>query len=117
MCTTTKKVIAKFNAVSEDLTINLPLNKIKKEDKIVIRHGDDTPCHSCKFILLVRDERKRKLGIAETKEFWGKLSISLSDLVEIVKKNQSKRLDFYYFEKEANGEASSEKLVLQVVLK
>jgi len=110
-------VIAKFNAVSQDLKIEIDRSKIKEGDTLTVRHGDDTPCINCKFVLFVRDEKKRKLRITETKEFWGKLSFDLPDLIEFGDKNKSNRYDFYYWEQDDEGDKTPMNLVLQVILK
>ncbi len=110
-------VIAKFNSVSQDLKIEIDRSKIKEGDTLTVRHGDDTPCINCKFVLFVRDDKKRKLRITQTDEFWGKLSFQLKDLIEFGDKNESKRYDFYYWEQYASGDKTSMKLVLQVIFK
>ncbi len=110
------KVIAKFNSVSKDLNIKIDKSKIKKSDTISIRYGKDTRCSNCKYILFVRDEKKRKLRITESNEFWSKLSFGLSDLTESGRKNKSKRYDFYYWERDSDGENKPMKLVLQMTL-
>lgn len=110
-------VIAKFNSASQDLKIELKRSKIKNVDTLSIRYGDDTPCYDCKFVLFVRNEKKQKLRITKTNQFWGKLSFGLSDLIEFGDKNKSKRYDFYYWEQDGNGDKSPMSLVLQVVIK
>ena len=110
-------VIAKFNSVSQDLEIEIDKSKIKDGDIISVRHGDDTPCVDCKFVLFVRDEKKRKLRITETDEFWGKLSFDVKDLIEFGDKNESKRYDFYYWEKGGNGYKTPMELILQMKFK
>jgi len=107
-------VIAKFNSVSPDLKIEIDRSKIKEGDTLTVRHGDDTPCINCKFVLFVRDEKKRKLRNTETNEFWGKLSFGLKDLIEFGDKNESKRYDFYYWEEDKQSLEYPMKLVLQV---
>ena len=109
-------VIAKFNSVSRDLTIQFDHRNIKPTDTISIRHGDDTPCFDCTFVLFVKDDKKRKLRTIETKESWGKLSLSLTDLIDIGQKNGSKRYDFLYWERigDLNGHST---LVLQMTIK
>jgi hypothetical protein len=110
-------VIAKFNSTSQDLKIEIDRSVIKEGDILTIRHGDDTPCIICKFVLFVRDEKKRKLRITETKEFLGKLSIGLPDLIEFGDKNKSKRYDFYYWEQDDEGYKTPMALVLQMIFK
>lgn len=110
-------LIAKFNSVSQDLKIEIDRFKIKEGDTLTFRHGDDTPCINCKFVLLVRDEKNRKLRITETDEFWGKLSFGLKDLLEFGDKNESKRYDFYYWEQDDSGYMSPMTLLLQVIFK
>ena len=110
-------VIAKFNSVSQDLKIEIARSKIKEGDTLTVRHGDDTPCINCKFVLFVRDEKKRKLRITETDEFWGKLSFGLKDLTGFGDKNESKRYDFYYWEQDDDGNKTPMSLVLQVIFK
>lgn len=109
-------VIAKFNSVSQDLEIEIDRSRIKEGDTLTLRHGVDT-CINCKFVLFVRDEKKRKLRITETSEFRGKLSFGLMDLIEFGDKNESKRYDFYYWEQDDSGDKTPMKLVLQVVFK
>ena len=110
-------VIAKFNSVSQDLKIEIARSKIKEGDTLTVRHGDDTPCINCKFVLFVRDEKKRKLRITETDEFWGKLSFGLKDLIGFGDKNECKRYDFYYWEQDDDGNKTPMSLVLQVIFK
>jgi hypothetical protein len=110
-------VIAKFNSVSQDLKIEIDRSKIKDEDTLAVRHGDDTPCIDCKSVLFVGDEMKQKLKIAETNEFWGKLSFALKDFIEFGDKNMGNQYDFYYWEQDVNGDETTMKLVLQVVFK
>ena len=110
-------VIAKFNSASQNLKIVIDQSKLKENDTLTIRHGDDTPCLNCKFFLFVKDDKNRKLRITETDLHWGKLSIGLSDLIEFGDKNQSNRYDFYYWEQEDNSDKTPMKLVLQMILK
>lgn len=110
-------VIAKFNATSQDLNLEISKTRIKDGDIISIRHGDDTPCVNCKFVLFVRDQNKRKLRITETEQFWGKLSFDLIDLIEFGIKNKSKRFDFYFWEKDENGKRTPMKLILKLKIK
>ena len=110
-------VIAKFTSVSPDLKIEIDRSKIKEGDTLTVKHGDDTPCFNCKFVLFVRDEKKRKLRITETNEFLGKLSFGIKDLIEFGDKNESKRYDFYYWEQNDSGDKPPMKLVLQVIFK
>ena len=110
------KVIAKFNSVSKDLNIKIKKSDIKETDTISIRYGKDTRCSNCKYILFVRDEKNRKLRITESDEFWSKLSFGLTDLIEFGRKNESKRYDFYYWERNSEGKNGRMKLVLQMTL-
>ena len=110
------KVIAKFNSVSKDLNIKIKKSEIKETDTISIRYGKDTRCSNCKYILFVRDEKNRKLRITESDEFWSKLSFGLADLTEFGRKNESKRYDFYYWERNSDGKNGRMKLVLQMTL-
>jgi hypothetical protein len=110
-------VLAKFNSVSQDLKIEIDRSRIKDEDTLTVRHGDDTPCIDCKSVLFVGDEKKQKLKIAETNEFWGKLSLGLKDFIKFGDKNMSNQNDFYYWEQDDNGDETTMKLVLQVVFK
>jgi len=110
------KIIAKFNSVSKDLNIKIKKSEIKETDTISIRYGKDTRCSNCKYILFVRDEKNRKLRITESDEFWGKLSFGLTDLTEFGRKNESKRYDFYYWERNREGKNRRMKLVLQMTL-
>jgi hypothetical protein len=110
-------VIAIFNSVSQDLTIQFDRRDIKPTDTISISHGDDTPCINCTFVLFVSDDNKRKLRTTETNEFWGKLSLSLIDLIDFGEKNGSKRYDFLYWERTGDGENGPSTLVLQMTVK
>lgn len=110
------KIIAKFNSVSKDLNIKINKSEIKKIDTISIRYGKDTRCLNCKYILFVRDERKRKLRITESDKYWGKLSFGLLDLIEFGQKNKSKRYDFYYWERNSDGKSGRMQLILQMTL-
>lgn len=112
-----EKVIAKFNALSDDLKLEIGSEDVNEEAKISIRHFDDTPCINCLSVLFVRDEKKRKLRIVETDETWGVLSLELKDLIDFGKKNGSKRYDFYYWEKDNTGKSTKMKLVLQLTIK
>ena len=109
-----EKVLSKYNSVSKDLVINIDKSKIKENDTISIRYGSDTRCVNCKYILFVRDEKKHKLRVTETKNYWNKLSFGLKDLIEFGQKNKSKRYDFYYWERDENGTNSPMILVLQM---
>ena len=110
------KIIAKFNSVSKDLNIKIKKCEIKETDTISIRYGKDTRCSNCKYILFVRDEKKRKLRITESDKYWDKLSFGLLDLIEFGQKNKSKRYDFYYWERNSDGKNGRMKLVLQMTL-
>ncbi len=110
------KIIAKFNALSKDLSIKIDKSEIKKSDTISIRYGKDTRCLNCTYILFVRDEKKRKLRITESDNYWSKLSFRLADLIEFGQKNKSKRYDFYYWERDGNGKNQPMKLVLKITL-
>jgi len=109
-----EKVIAKYNSVSKDLTIKLDKTIITKNDTISIRYGKDTRCVNCEYVLFVSDEKKRKLRITQSKIFWDKLSFNLKDLVDFGDKNGSKIYNFYYWEKDEKGKATSMKLVLKM---
>lgn len=109
------KIIAKFNSVSKDLNIKINKSEIKESDTISIRYGKDSRCSNCKYILFVRDEKKRKLRITKSDKYWDKLSFGLLDLIEFGQKNKSKRYDFYYWE-ENNDKSEPMKLVLQMTL-
>ena len=110
------KVIAKFNSASRDLNIKVDKSEIKKSDTISIKYGKDTRSPNYKYILFVRDEKRRKLRITQSNKFWGKLSFGLNDLIEFGRKNGSKRYDFYYWERNSDGKSSPMKLVLQMTL-
>ena len=110
------KVIAKFNSVSKDLNIKINESEIKESDTISIRYGKDTRCQNCKYILFVRDEKKRKLRITESDKYWDKLSFGLLDLTEFGQKNKSKRYDFYYWERNSDGKNQPMKLVFKMTL-
>ncbi|MFT4666353.1 MAG: hypothetical protein ACI8YQ_001768 [Polaribacter sp.] len=110
------KVIAKFNSVSKDLNVKIDRSEIKESDTISIRYGKDTRCPNCKYILFVRDEKKRKLRITESDQFWSKLSFGLVDLTEFGRKNESKRYDFHYWEQDSDGKNKPMKLVLKMKL-
>jgi hypothetical protein len=107
-------VIAKFNAASQDLKIEIDRSKIREGDSLTIRYFDDTPCNNCKSVLFVRDEKKRKMRVTETNELLGKLSLELKDLIEFGDKQESKRYDFYYWEEDKQSLEYPMKLVLQV---
>ncbi|PWG04048.1 hypothetical protein DIS07_14755 [Polaribacter aquimarinus] len=110
------KIIAKFNSVSKDLNIKINKSEIKESDTISIRYGKDTRCSNCKYILFVRDEKKRKLRITESDKYWDKLSFGFLDLIEFGQKNKSKRYDFYYWERNSDGKNQPMKLVLKMTL-
>ncbi len=76
----------------------------------------DTRCLNCKYILFVRDEKKRKLRITESDKYLDKLSFGLLDLIEFGQKNRSKRYDFYYSERNSDGKNGRMKLILQMTL-
>lgn len=109
-------VIARFNANSNDLLISLNIADIKPADMISVLHRDDTPCMDCECTLFVRDERNIKLKITEGK-YGSRLSFLLTELLEIGKKSNSKRYDFYYWEQDGNGKNTPMKLVLQLTVK
>ncbi len=110
-------LILNFNSISQNLSLQLIETKIEENDTISIRYGKDTHCSNCTFILFVRDEKKRKLRLKETKEFYGKLSISLNRLITFGQKNKNKRYDFYYYERNINGRNSPIIPILRLTLK
>lgn len=110
-------LIAQFNDVSENLTVQLSKGNISPTDSITIKHGDDTPCIDCTFSLYVFDEQKTKLAETKTTLFFGKLILPLSMLVDIVNNTGSYRLDFYFTETNEAGNDGPTKLVLQLTLK
>ena len=110
-------VIGKFTEASQDLTIELKLSTLKENDSISIRHGDDTPCPTCTYHLLVTDENRHKLIETQTNEFWGKMTIPVSDLIKGKEKKKIKGFVFYYFEIERDGTSSDKQLVLDLKLK
>ncbi|WP_064967211.1 hypothetical protein [Tenacibaculum ovolyticum] len=110
------KIIAKFNSVSKDLNIKINKSEIRESDTISIRYGKDIRCSNYKYILFVRDEKKRKLRIIKSDKYWDKLSFGLLDLIEFGQKNKSKRYDFYYWERNRDGKNQPMKLVLKMTL-
>lgn len=109
-------VVLRFNAVSDDLTLHLNSIQFTEVDEISIRKFGDTHCHDCKFVLFVRDEKKRKLRITQGTKFGGKLSFLLKDLIGFGRKNGSKRYDFFYWRIDAEGERTGMRLVLQLTV-
>jgi len=93
------KLIAEFNEFSKDLTLNLKKSNIKSTDTITVRYGSDHPCGDCYYGLTVFVEIMEQLPEAETKEHFGKLSISLNDLLHIEKKYKIQKFNFSYYEK------------------
>lgn len=109
--------IAHFHSGSQDLVIELDRARIKSGDILTVRYRSDTPGEKGKYELFVRDEKKRKLGITETNEAFGKLSFAVKSLIDFGERNGSKRYDFYYWRQGDTHDNGPMKLVLQVVLK
>lgn len=105
-------LVAKFDENSKDLTFKLKASGIKNEDKITIRYFKDTHCIDCIYGLFVRDQQNRKLRETTTKEHFGKLTLSLKDLTDFGKLNNSKEYHFNFFERKDNGEHSPFRLIL-----
>jgi hypothetical protein len=93
------ELIAEFNTTSKNLTIHLKKSELKKSDSITVRYGSDHPCFDCYYGLSVFVEIMEKTPEAETTEHFGKLSISINDLLEIEKKYTIKRFYFNYYER------------------
>lgn len=110
-------VIAKFNSTSSDLKIEIDASKITEGDSLSIRHWNDTPCFKCSFLVVVKDEKKRKLKNAVNSKFSNKLSFGLRELFDSGEKSKSKRYDFNFWEEDENeNESDSQKtLILRLV--
>jgi len=98
------------------LSIKIKKAGVKKENTISITYGNDISCLHCKYILFVRNEKKRKLRITESNKFKDKLSFKLADLIEFGEKNKSGRYDFYYWKRSSNGKNTPMKLLFQMTL-
>lgn len=93
------ELIAQFNSVSQDLTVNLKKSDLKSTDTITVRYGSDHPCVDCIYGLEVFVEIMEKLPEAQTTEHFGKMSISLGELLRIEKKYNINRINFNYYER------------------
>jgi hypothetical protein len=109
-------LVAKFDENSKDLTFKIKAQSIKENDKITIRYFKDTHCIDCVYGLFVRDQQKRKLRETSTKEHFGKLTLSLKDLTDFGKLNNSKEYHFHFFERNDKGEHSPFRLILIMTL-
>lgn len=110
-------IIAKFNSTSQDLKIEISKSTIKENDTLTLRYRSDTPCTNCKFVLLVRDEKKIHLKRTETTTAWANLSFNFHELIQKGDKKKSKTYDFYYWEQSNNGKKTPIKLLLQITFK
>lgn len=109
-------LVAKFDENSKDLTFKLKADNIKKDDKITIRYFKDTHCINCIYGLFVRDQQNRKLRETTTKEHFGKLTLSLKDLTDFGKVNNSKEYHFNFFERSNKGENTPFRHILTLTL-
>ncbi len=89
-------LVAEFNANSEDLSMTLKKAELKNTDTITVRYGTCVHCVDCHSRLTVFAEIKQKLPEAETKEYFGKLSISINDLLELDERYDLNTFSFYY---------------------
>ena len=92
------KLIAALNDYSEAFNITLKISELKNSDTITVRYGNDTPCYDCIFSLIAFVEIKEKTPTAETNEQFGKLAISIKDLLDIEKKYNIQKFNFIYIE-------------------
>ncbi len=108
--------IAQYNSNVSDTKIEIEKSRLKENDLLTIRYGDDTPCNNCKFYLFVQNEEKKKFRIVETNELWGKLSINLFELSEFGKTNRNNKFEFYYWEKDNKARKRHDRLVLRLTI-
>lgn len=93
------KLIAKFNANSKDLNVNIKKMELKNSDVITVRYGSDNSCIDCSYGLIILVEIKRKLPEVQSKERFGKLSIPIKDLLNIQKIDGINKFPFNYYER------------------
>lgn len=80
-------------------------------DIITVRYGTYHPCVDYIFGLTVVADFKRKAPEVETKEHFGKLSISFKDLLDIQKTDGINKFYFNYYGRTNNGTKDTGKVL------
>jgi hypothetical protein len=109
-------LIAEFNSTSKNLTININRAEIKNNDSITVRYGSDHPCFDCYYGLTVFAEIKQRLPETETKEHFGKLSISFKELLDIKKRYKIYKFPFNYYERAINEVDKNGRLLFILII-
>jgi len=110
------KLVAEFNENSKDLKINIKKTELKGNDIITARYGSDYPCVDCYYGLTVFADFKRKAPEVETKEHFGKLSISFNSLLDIQKTDGINRFTFNYYERKITGTHDTGRLLFVLTI-
>lgn len=89
-------LLAKFNSFSEPKSISLKISEVKETDVITVRHFTDAPSPDNVYKLFVLLEVMEKTPKAETQSNFGKMSISISELLYFRKKYEINKFPFNY---------------------
>jgi len=110
-------IIGKYNALSTELLIVIPQTQISKNDTLTINYSACAQCVDCDYILFIRDEKKNKVQITQTKTKAGDLSFNMNELLQQSIDLQSEHLDFFYWEWDHRGDISPMSKILRIEFK
>jgi hypothetical protein len=110
------KLIAEFNLNSKNLTVNVNKSELNDNDFITVRYANDHPCSDCIYRLTVLADFKRKAPEVETKEPFGKLSISIKDLLDIQMTDGINTFYFNYYERNLHETNQTSKLLFKLTI-
>lgn len=95
-------LIMKFTDNMGDRTITLNREQIESKDSIVVRYMRDTPSTKCESTIEVFIEIMQLLPAAHSEESFGKLAISLNELLLLGDRYQISKFPFNYSDRSGN---------------
>jgi hypothetical protein len=110
------KLIAEFNLNSKNLTVNINKSELNDNDFITVRYANDHPCSDCIYRLTVLADFKRKAPEVVTKVSFGKLSISIKELLDIQMTDGINTFYFNYYESSINGNKQINKQLFELTI-
>lgn len=88
-------LIAEFNANSADKTIRLNRKELSSDDNLVVRYGTCMHCIDCHYSLEISLDIAEPKPSVESKEYFGKLAYPLDYLLNVNRKYDRTKFQFY----------------------
>ena len=82
----------------DTVPISIIRTDIKDSDSLTIKYWSDTPCKSCKFYLVVIDQKKNYVKVVSAIGQSAPLSISVKDIFDWSANELVDNFDLYYYE-------------------